>query len=622
MLSCCLEIVDKLMGARDAWPFVVPVDPFKLDIPDYFDIVHEPMDLATILNHLHSRHYEHWTQVIDHVLLVFENAQKYNPPGNPVRELAERMLVSATRHVQRLLPRLLANPILKKDALQNLCQLSSPMKSNSLPLADIKPYSEQLEASVMSRVDALAPRKCAAASSSQSRGTRGRPRIQGRWSLESSSQDADQDIGEIGMTVGSGRVSLTGSHPAADSVTSLSREPLRSLPLLPYGFYLASNNPPQKFMTLPRGKFEQCAIEPLNVESAEAWNEQRMLWLQHWHQHVQAPGVQAGAVTTGDRGPRLEVFEGGEDRHGEHYHPYDTSCALKDDSDSDYNGSVQRSREHTTPMSKKKMGSRRCQLQQDESGEYGYEQHQCQTGQPENVYMHPPGQGLGDEDLHAQYNAGKVGTLGTALYLEENCSETEMNKIGHLRSDFIAFGTAGSSVEGTVVSTSSPQQHLLLPAQQQRMSSQQPIQQYYFIHPLHSSQLQGHHQGTMHMDGSSSTYHCVDNALMDLSLRLQQAESQLIAKNVEIENLKSRNEILQLEIDWLKGQRNVLQPSPPPLIHQLHPSHHQPHIIHHLQSAQSQDIGVGGTQQAQNLLLSGPCCSNHVAPAVATTMSG
>jgi bromodomain-containing protein 3 len=42
------RIVNSLCKFQHAWIFLEPVDPVKLNIPDYFDIVKEPMDLGTI----------------------------------------------------------------------------------------------------------------------------------------------------------------------------------------------------------------------------------------------------------------------------------------------------------------------------------------------------------------------------------------------------------------------------------------------------------------------------------------------------------------------------------------------------------------------------------------------
>jgi hypothetical protein len=47
-LDACLDILQELMAHEYGWVFNTPVDPILLNIPDYFDIIKNPMDLGTI----------------------------------------------------------------------------------------------------------------------------------------------------------------------------------------------------------------------------------------------------------------------------------------------------------------------------------------------------------------------------------------------------------------------------------------------------------------------------------------------------------------------------------------------------------------------------------------------
>ncbi|KAG0441576.1 SWR1 complex bromodomain subunit bdf1 [Dictyocoela muelleri] len=47
-MKYCSEILKKLKKNSNAVPFLEPVDPVKLEIPDYFDKIKNPMDLSTI----------------------------------------------------------------------------------------------------------------------------------------------------------------------------------------------------------------------------------------------------------------------------------------------------------------------------------------------------------------------------------------------------------------------------------------------------------------------------------------------------------------------------------------------------------------------------------------------
>ncbi|CAG0903715.1 unnamed protein product [Darwinula stevensoni] len=59
-------------------PFRQPVDPQALGIPDYFDIVKQPMDLSTIKRRLDTGQYADPWQYVDDVWLMLDNAWLYN----------------------------------------------------------------------------------------------------------------------------------------------------------------------------------------------------------------------------------------------------------------------------------------------------------------------------------------------------------------------------------------------------------------------------------------------------------------------------------------------------------------------------------------------------------------
>ena len=52
------RLMSKLWKVSSAWIFHEAVDAHKLQIPDYFDVVKEPMDFGTIKNKLHNNQYK------------------------------------------------------------------------------------------------------------------------------------------------------------------------------------------------------------------------------------------------------------------------------------------------------------------------------------------------------------------------------------------------------------------------------------------------------------------------------------------------------------------------------------------------------------------------------------
>ena len=71
-----------MLASDDGYPFEQPVDPVALDLPDYFDIIKEPMDLSTILKRLLTNHYTKVIEFHKDICLMFTNAHTYNDPDS------------------------------------------------------------------------------------------------------------------------------------------------------------------------------------------------------------------------------------------------------------------------------------------------------------------------------------------------------------------------------------------------------------------------------------------------------------------------------------------------------------------------------------------------------------
>lgn len=91
LLKQCESLLKKLMSQEYAWVFNTPVDVVKLNIPDYFDIIKNPMDLGTIKSKLNSGKYSNPLDFLADVRLTFTNAKTYNPPGSDVHIIADRL---------------------------------------------------------------------------------------------------------------------------------------------------------------------------------------------------------------------------------------------------------------------------------------------------------------------------------------------------------------------------------------------------------------------------------------------------------------------------------------------------------------------------------------------------
>ncbi|KAG2581353.1 transcription factor GTE9-like isoform X2 [Panicum virgatum] len=104
----CANLLKSLMAHAWANPFLAPVDVVKLNIPDYFDIVKQPMDLGTIQKKMNAGKYPTTLEFAADVRLTFSNAMNYNPVNNDVHVMAKtlsKIFESRWRLIEKKLPR-------------------------------------------------------------------------------------------------------------------------------------------------------------------------------------------------------------------------------------------------------------------------------------------------------------------------------------------------------------------------------------------------------------------------------------------------------------------------------------------------------------------------------------
>jgi len=93
-LRFCEEVLNELKKPKHALfaaAFYDPVDPVALNIPNYFTIIKNPMDLSTVGKKLQSGAYQKAKEFEADIRLILSNCYKFNPPGNPVREMGKQM---------------------------------------------------------------------------------------------------------------------------------------------------------------------------------------------------------------------------------------------------------------------------------------------------------------------------------------------------------------------------------------------------------------------------------------------------------------------------------------------------------------------------------------------------
>ena len=86
-LKFCEEVLTELKKPKYnaiSGPFLVPVDPVALNIPNYHKVIKRPMDIQTIDAKLRTGQYENAKEFESDVKLMYQNCYKFNPVDHPV----------------------------------------------------------------------------------------------------------------------------------------------------------------------------------------------------------------------------------------------------------------------------------------------------------------------------------------------------------------------------------------------------------------------------------------------------------------------------------------------------------------------------------------------------------
>lgn len=90
-LDYARKVIQDLRKHKLSYPFLKPVDPVALKIPDYFDVIKEPMDLGTVKERLESNYYASIQEFIEDTRLIWSNAMAYNRPDSDVHKMAKSL---------------------------------------------------------------------------------------------------------------------------------------------------------------------------------------------------------------------------------------------------------------------------------------------------------------------------------------------------------------------------------------------------------------------------------------------------------------------------------------------------------------------------------------------------
>ncbi|CAN8101290.1 unnamed protein product [Discula destructiva] len=84
-----LHLLNAMQNNTSAWPFLAPVN--KDEVQDYYDVIKEPMDLATMETKLDMDQYPRPEDFLKDAMLIYKNCRQYNSEGTPYTKMAVKL---------------------------------------------------------------------------------------------------------------------------------------------------------------------------------------------------------------------------------------------------------------------------------------------------------------------------------------------------------------------------------------------------------------------------------------------------------------------------------------------------------------------------------------------------
>ena len=84
-----LHLLNDMQNNNNAWPFLQPVN--RDEVHDYYDVIKEPMDLATMEEKHEKDLYPNPDDFVKDAKLIFDNCRRYNNETTPYAKAANRL---------------------------------------------------------------------------------------------------------------------------------------------------------------------------------------------------------------------------------------------------------------------------------------------------------------------------------------------------------------------------------------------------------------------------------------------------------------------------------------------------------------------------------------------------
>lgn len=88
----CYVLLNRMVSHRWSWPFLEPVDPVELNIPNYFEVIKEPMDLKTLRKLITEGGITERSVFASFMRRIYENAMKFNKMHDDIYKMAKVLL--------------------------------------------------------------------------------------------------------------------------------------------------------------------------------------------------------------------------------------------------------------------------------------------------------------------------------------------------------------------------------------------------------------------------------------------------------------------------------------------------------------------------------------------------
>ncbi|OIW11279.1 hypothetical protein TanjilG_28370 [Lupinus angustifolius] len=124
--SLFMAIHTSMHDHADAWPFKEPVD--ARDVPDYYDIIKDPMDLKTMSKRVESeQYYVTFEMFVADVRRMFSNARTYNSPETIYYKCSTRHVFSTPVCLFHFLTLLVRSPLSKQSDIGTTLWYQNPI---------------------------------------------------------------------------------------------------------------------------------------------------------------------------------------------------------------------------------------------------------------------------------------------------------------------------------------------------------------------------------------------------------------------------------------------------------------------------------------------------------------